>query len=219
MIARPLLGVLLGLWLATGAQAEWQPFVARVVSVLDGDTVIVEHAKKRITVRLAGIDAPERMQAWGDVARDALTGTLLRKDVRIMPLAMDDFGRMVAQVEYRGVNINQEQVRKGYAWEYSRYHADRNMVALQAEAKGARRGLWSQSQPLAPWVFRKEHPFPATKPGQVDTAITGCGKKQYCSQMQTCEEAQFYFAQCNLKTLDKDGDGTPCASLCSIKRK
>jgi hypothetical protein len=39
-------------------------------------------------------------------------------------------------------------------------------------------------------------------------------EKRYCRQMSSCEEAIFYLTHCNLKSLDGDGDGLPCESLC-----
>ncbi len=49
---------------------------------------------------------------------------------------------------------------------------------------------------------------PAQKP-----ALT-CGSKKTCGEMASCEEATFYLQQCGVKSLDRDGDGIPCASLC-----
>jgi endonuclease YncB( thermonuclease family) len=208
--------LLLGAGLAHAA--ELKPYYARVLSVIDGDTVIVEHGKRRITVRLAGIDAPERTQAWGDVARDALTGSVLRKEVRVLPQAVDDYGRTVGVLELAGRDINREQVRKGYAWEYSFHHSDHALVALQNEARAARRGLWSQPNPQAPWDYRKAQGGAAAAQSAPAVATApGCGQKRYCSQMSNCEEARFYLVQCKVATLDRDGDGTPCESLCAPK--
>ena len=41
-----------------------------------------------------------------------------------------------------------------------------------------------------------------------------CGTKSTCGQMASCDEAKFHLTQCGLKSLDRDGDGVPCASLC-----
>ena len=57
-------------WSIATAQAE--TFIARVIAVLDGDTVIVQERAKKTTVRLAGIDAPEKLQDFGPASRDAL---------------------------------------------------------------------------------------------------------------------------------------------------
>ena len=43
---------------------------------------------------------------------------------------------------------------------------------------------------------------------------SGCGNKTTCGEMDSCEEAVFYLEQCGIASLDGDGDGTPCESLC-----
>jgi hypothetical protein len=47
--------------------------------------------------------------------------------------------------------------------------------------------------------------------GQEDFACEG---KRRCGQMNSCEEAQFYLRSCGVKSLDRDGDGRACNSLC-----
>lgn len=41
-----------------------------------------------------------------------------------------------------------------------------------------------------------------------------CEAKRYCGQMISCQEARFYLTQCGVRSLDGDGDGIPCESLC-----
>ncbi len=41
-----------------------------------------------------------------------------------------------------------------------------------------------------------------------------CGSKRKCGQMASCEEARFYLSSCGVRSLDRDGDGVPCESLC-----
>lgn len=196
--------------LVPGAQA----FSGTVVTVIDGDTVVVARGAQRSTVRLAAIDAPEKMQTYGEASRDALAALVLRKTVEVRPVATDEFGRLVALLREGGVNVNAEQIRSGMAWENSLYHADQAMVALQTEARRARRGLWAGANPQPPWQFRKQH-----EPTREVQALPGaCGKKHSCSQMTSCEEAKFYWTQCRVKTLDKDGDGVPCENLCAAKK-
>ena len=190
-----------------------ETFVAHVIAVLDGDTVLVSHDKKKTTIRLAGIDAPEKLQEFGPASRDALTALVLRKDVRVITRTVDDYGRVVALLEVGRVNVNEEQLRRGMAWEYSQYHADKALMALQAEAQRARRGLWAGASPVPPWEFRKTH----APTRETLAQIANCGAKHYCSQMVSCEEAKYYFKQCKVKTLDKNGDGVPCEALCSVK--
>ncbi len=54
---------------------------------------------------------------------------------------------------------------------------------------------------------------PRLVPG-AQASTRSCGAKQYCTQMTSCEEAQFYFRECGLSRLDGDSDGVPCESLC-----
>lgn len=199
------------LWWPAGLAATAGPsFTAQVIVVLDGDTLMVLHDNKKTSIRLAGIDAPEKLQSFGPASRDALAALVLRKTVRVTPKAVDDYGRVVAVVEAGRVNINQAQLRSGMAWEYSHYHADKALIALQTEAQRARRGLWAEASPTPPWEFRKSH----APTREIEAGNSACGKKRYCSQMVSCEEARFYLTQCKIKTLDKDGDGVPCESLC-----
>lgn len=195
-------------WSIATAQAE--TFIARVIAVLDGDTVIVQERAKKTTVRLAGIDAPEKLQDFGPASRDALAALVLNRDVQVTAKTVDDYGRVVALLQAGRVNVNEEQLRRGMAWEYSHYHADKALIALQTEAQRTRRGLWAGANPLPPWEFRKTH----APTRELEAANNPCGKKRYCSQMVSCEEARFYLTQCRVKTLDKDGDGVPCESLC-----
>lgn len=47
------------------------------------------------------------------------------------------------------------------------------------------------------------------------TPVVGiCGAKRYCTQMTSCEESVFYFADCGVSRLDGDSDGVPCEKLC-----
>jgi len=55
-----------------------------------------------------------------------------------------------------------------------------------------------------------KNPFSAPLP----VASVDCQAKRYCTQMRTCEEAQAYLTQCEIKSLDRDGDGVPCEALC-----
>lgn len=58
-----------------------------------------------------------------------------------------------------------------------------------------------------------------TKPQSTQSTVnttpnSDCGYKQTCSDMSNCQEAEFYLNSCGLSTLDGDGDGIPCETLC-----
>lgn len=40
------------------------------------------------------------------------------------------------------------------AWVFDRYVTDRSLYEVQDEARTAGRGLWGDSQPVAPWDWR-----------------------------------------------------------------
>jgi endonuclease YncB( thermonuclease family) len=213
-------------YVALSTQAE--TFTAKVIVVIDGDTVMVLREGQKMKIRLANIDAPEKAQPFGKQSRDSLLEMVGKKQVQIDSQAVDQYGRLVGLISVAGLNVNEEQVRRGMAWEYSHFHRDETYRALQNEARQAKRGLWTQYNPQAPWQWRKLHP--SAKPGQqafrhgtstpavpVMLYDMECGKKRRCSQMATCDEARFYFARCGISSLDGNRDGQPCESLCRGK--
>ncbi len=196
-------------------------FLAQVVAVLDGDTVMVRRRAGIVRIRLADIDAPEKAQPYGDASRRSLAEMVLHQQVHVASRAVDKYGRVVARLGLNGLDVNAEQVRRGMAWDYSLHHSNRLLAAFQNEARLARRGLWSSSQPTPPWLWRKQHPanYSISSTRQSETvnrlASSGeCGSKHYCSQMRSCGEARYYLAQCRMYKLDRNHDGVPCESLC-----
>lgn len=201
-----------------------EEFNARVIAVLDGDTIMVLRADKKIKIRLANIDAPEKAQAFGMESRQALVERVLKKQIHVNSLAVDSYGRLVAELSVAGRSVNEEQVRSGMAWEYSHFHGNKHYLALQSEAQRAHRGLWARAgNPMAPEQWRKQHPSAdhlAQKSDRSPAAKreNGCDGKHRCSQMHSCDEAYFYLRQCGVKTLDGNADGVPCDELCDAER-
>lgn len=155
-------GVLKGLlaaWLLLPVVA-WADFQGRVVRVSDGDTVTVlrQHgeAMQQVRVRLASIDAPERRQAFGNRARQYLAELVFDRQVTVIEQGSDRYGRTIGVLELDGVNTNQEMVRAGLAWAYRQYLNDSAMVRLETQARRAGRGLWTDTDAIAPWEFRRQ---------------------------------------------------------------
>ncbi|WCM94999.1 thermonuclease family protein [Acidovorax sp. NCPPB 2350] len=131
-----------------------------VIAVSDGDTLTARCGDRRpVQVRIAAIDAPERRQAFGERARDALARLCLRQRAQLQTLARDAYGRTVARVRCGGQDVAGAQVGAGLAW-VSAYRArpDPRLASLQRQARARRAGLWSQPRPQAPWEYRKRHP-------------------------------------------------------------
>lgn len=140
-----------------------QTLTGRVVRIADGDTVTVldaENAQHRI--RLQGIDAPESRQAFGTQSKKNLSTLIFDREVTVEFDKTDQYGRIVGRILLDGKDINLEQVKAGMAWHYKEYQReqspeDRELYArAEDEARGARRGLWADADPIEPSAFRKE---------------------------------------------------------------
>jgi len=128
----------------------------KVVSITDGDTLIVrESPTKSITVRLVHIDAPERGQAFGTRARQALGELTYGKEAEVVGISKDRYGRTLGEVFVEGKSINLEMVRLGFAWAYVDFSPPEFYVSEQAAAKMAGKGLWADKEPEPPWEYRK----------------------------------------------------------------
>jgi len=142
-------------------------FTGRVRSVGDGDTIVVEDDDKhRNKVRLSGIDAPERGgqstygQPYAQRSRQNLSKLIYRGAVRVDWRTYDGFGRMIGRVWLGDVDAGLHQVCAGYAWVYREFVGDFSPDELRAyldceqAARAERRGLWRDSNPVAPWDWR-----------------------------------------------------------------
>lgn len=144
-----------------GAPVGAEELEGRVVGVRDGDTLeLLTTERRTVTVRLAGIDAPEIRQAYGQAAKRELSALAFGRDAHVNWKKQDDYGRTVGVVRIDGADINLRMIERGYAWHYKRYApeqtaADRAAYAgAESDARVARRGLWADPDPVAPWAFR-----------------------------------------------------------------
>jgi endonuclease YncB( thermonuclease family) len=70
-----------------------------VIKIADGDTItVLDSDKVQHRVRIAGIDAPEKGQAFGNASRKRLGELVARKEVRVEFNKHDRFGRNVGKV-------------------------------------------------------------------------------------------------------------------------
>ncbi|MBI4194705.1 MAG: thermonuclease family protein [Betaproteobacteria bacterium] len=139
----------------------------RVVSVHDGDTLtVLTEQRGSLRIRLKDIDAPELSQPFGRRSRQSLSELCSGKPVELDVRGTDRYRRAIARVTCSGTDANAEQVRRGYAWTFTRYAGTESPLhAIQAEARAARRGLWGDPSPQPPWDWRrKSRPHRATRP-------------------------------------------------------
>jgi len=127
----------------------------RVVSVHDGDTLTVLIDRRQVRVRLTDIDAPELGQPFGARSKQSLSDLCFGKEAALDVRGQDRYHRTLAQVTCAGTDANAEQVRRGYAWTFVRYAGSASpLYTLETQARAARRGLWTDSSPVAPWDWR-----------------------------------------------------------------
>ena len=132
-----------------------------VTRVVDGDTFEgyvgngSGSALNQITVRINGIDAPERGQNYGDVAAAFLHRCICGKTVQLELVQKDRYGRWVAKVSLEGVDVAGEMLKNGLAWYYKEYENNPRYAQLEAGARLRRLGLWNDDRAVAPWEWRK----------------------------------------------------------------
>ena len=135
----------------------------KVVSVADGDTItVLDGNKTQHKIRLQGIDAPEKAQAFGHKSKQSLNQLVHSKMVTVEFEKKDKYGRTVGKVLLNGTDVCLEQIKLGMAWHYKQYQSeqskeDRDTYA-QAEltARTQAVGLWKDKSPTAPWEFRRQ---------------------------------------------------------------
>jgi len=128
---------------------------ARVTGVADGDTMYVDLDGKSTRVRLGRIDAPEKAQPFGRRSEQSLRELVGKRVVSISWREIDRYGRPIVDVMVDGLDVNAEQVRRGYAWVYRQYSHDPTLLASEREAREQGRGLWADAHPIEPRLWRK----------------------------------------------------------------
>lgn len=155
--------VALCLFLPLGVAAE---FSGLVVGVSDGDTIkVLADSRQQYTIRLMGIDAPEKAQAFGQRSKQSLSELVFEKQVTVQWTKRDKYGRIVGKVwSQDGVDICLEQITQGMAWHYKKYADEQSAqdreVYAEAEkvARQSKLGLWQDPDPISPWAWRHSKP-------------------------------------------------------------
>lgn len=129
----------------------------KVVGITDGDTLtILTKEKSEVKVRLDGIDAPEAKQPFGSASKKWLSDKLFGRTVLYQAVGKDRYGRSLGRFWLDGKRINYQIVQAGMAWWYRKYSDDPVLKQCEWEARKAKRGIWSQPVPVAPWDWRND---------------------------------------------------------------
>ena len=150
-------------WACTAGKDPLPPSAsARVIEIVDGDTVIVSLRDRRVSVRLIGIDTPETkkpatpVECYGPEATQFIQslippGTILvlHRDVE----GRDHFGRLLAYIfrHHDGLFVNQEMMTQGFARPLSispNLTYSRDFETWASQARREQRGLWKACKEL-----------------------------------------------------------------------
>ena len=156
------LAAFLALLLASTALGQEAVIRGKCVGVHDGDScTLVTSRNSQIRIRSAFLDAPELGQPFGYRAKQAMSALVFGKEIVVHPHTIDRYGRLVAVVYVDGSDAGLQMLQQGLAWCYTRYlpEAAANIQAsyrqAQNEARAQRRGLWSDPNPVEPWLHRR----------------------------------------------------------------
>jgi micrococcal nuclease len=131
-------------------------FTAKVVSVIDGNTVEIESSANGIQkIVFEGIDSPELEQEFGDEARIFLQNRITGKDVQVNIKGKDKFGNYRAIILIDGDDVREMILKQGLAWTQEK-NPDEILEGYCEWARRKGRGLWKNPEPIAPWVFRRQ---------------------------------------------------------------
>lgn len=134
-----------------------ETFSAKVVRVIDGDTVQVYDGATNTRIRLYGIDAPESKQAFGQKAKQTMIQLAANQVVDIQDHGPDVYGRILGTIYLNNQDLNAVMVAEGMAWAY-RYKGRLTVPqygSLEQKARNASKGLWSDPHAVEPRQWRK----------------------------------------------------------------
>lgn len=135
--------------------------IGKVVGVSDGDTIsLLDATKAQYKIRLVGIDAPEKMQPFGQTSKRNLSDMIFGKEVHVEWSKKDRYQRTLGKVMLDGQDICLEQVKRGMAWHYKKYQREQSLddqrlySEAEAKARTSKLGLWMDPDPIEPSAFR-----------------------------------------------------------------
>lgn len=141
-------------------QARAATLTGKVIEVNDGDEITIFNMNRPVRIRLVGIDAPEKDQAFGEVAKQHLTDLVFDKFVFVEYTGIGERTDLIGRVLLNGADINAQMIRDGAAWYAPQLShltdAETEIYSKSEEAaRSEKRGLWQVDGAVAPWEFVK----------------------------------------------------------------
>ena len=133
-----------------------QRFSVKVVGISDGDTFTgINSDNLQLKVRIYGIDAPEKKQAFGNKSKEYLSSIIFGKRITIDVQSQDSWGRYISYVYTPdGEDVSLLMLQTGMAWHFVKYDSSSIYAEAEANARRDKLGLWTDKEPTAPWDYR-----------------------------------------------------------------
>ncbi len=198
-------------------------------AVKDANVVVLDYGEGTYDVRIYGTEAPADGQPFAAEAKAFVREALLGKNGAMRFKYRNAKDEMVSRVFYfdrdgHERDLSVDLAAAGLAWlrpgaKYRPVEEGQpdQLTAAQAEAQAAHRGIWSGSNPVAPWTFRgetlapepKTSGFPEGVAGTVDRNISKLsGSDNECAIAKDPSNPLRLAAHCNsLATPWISGDG------------
>ena len=146
-----------------GEQTENKLTVTRII---DGDTLVISSGE---TVRLIGVDAPEKKDCLSTKAANRLSELVLNKEIIVEydKEAKDRYGRTLLYIWINDIFVNELLAREGLA-DSKRYPPNIKsatiLEAAEEQAKSAKLGIWSDNPCISAFYFERSDKQGSAKP-------------------------------------------------------
>lgn len=144
------------------APAYAERLTGSVVGIQDGDTLtLLDASRREQRIRLAGIDAPEARQRYGQAARRALSAEAFGREANANCPKTDKYGRKVCVVTVGGRDVGLALLEAGAAWHFKAFAQEQSpwervrYARAEEEARRRQAGLWADPEAVPPWEWRR----------------------------------------------------------------
>lgn len=133
-------------------------YYGTVTRVIDGDTFQVKDKFGNIqTIRLFGVDTPERKQPFGSTATEFTKKIIDKQDVYVESIELGKYGRVVAIVYINGKSLSEILLTEGIAFAAGQNHRlAHKYYAMQEKARVNNQGVHKLGI-KSPAEFRKKN--------------------------------------------------------------
>ena len=130
----------------------------KAVKIADGDTfTLLVNGHDQVKIRIDGIDAPEKGQAFGNRAKEYLSSMIWEKELTVSVTKKDRYGRSISKVSTPSItDVGLEMIKAGFAWQYRDYNNEKAYAEAESLARQNRKGLWLDNNTKRLQDFRKE---------------------------------------------------------------